>query len=396
MKFLIKVFKLKLELLRKRFDIYGFFNVTSLLLVLFLIAAGVKYFLFRIGHYEEIAWLITIFYFTLFSGSIFVKKLQQRVIREQTFFPEIKVKDFIQFEKYKKWIIYHLIYLYLLFPVRIEEGGIFLCFFVIEQGLLFFLELVHRYLPKEKFLGVRTVLSIAMCMVMVAYVQGLIILPSLEITNVTQIVILMVLNLFLLKWNYQNLEEEKKEETHVYFFKMSKKIPLFRKNKNLLFVVRKNILFDMFLLLILCSVENPKYFFVKSDVIVSYGLTFLICFIWLYGELLNEDSGKLCSFIVSPKQIKKEAIRDVWIISFLFLGMVGLGNFNGISFAWIVQSYLLAWLAFLISAFAVQTTIECGKEEKHVITWKETIYLYVISLVIFLAVNFCLCYNVKK
>lgn len=380
---MIKIFRLKLELLRKRFHIYGFFNVASLLLVLFLLVGGAKYFIVRLGHYEEMAWLMTIFYFTLFAGNVFAKEIEQQVVREQTFFTEISPEEFRRFEQYKKWVVFYLIYLYLIFPTRGGEVGQFICFCLVEQGLLFVLELAHKSLEKEKYLGFRTVLSAVMCLMVVAYARGVIAFPSFQKITAVQALVLVILNLFLLKWNYRNLEAGERERTHVYFLKLSKRIPFLRKNKNLLFLLRKNVLFDVFLLLLLSSVESPKYFAEKSNVIVSYGITFLVCLLWVYCELLNSDSQKLCAFIVSPKQLKKEAMRDVGLASLLFLVVACLGNFNRVSILWIVEAYLGALLAFVAAAFCVRTTAETGKEKKQTVTGRETGYLYVVSLAVF-------------
>ena len=58
---MISLLKFNLEVLIVRFKIKGFFNITSLLIVIFGVLGGIKFIQFKLGNYEQVSVLLGIF-----------------------------------------------------------------------------------------------------------------------------------------------------------------------------------------------------------------------------------------------------------------------------------------------------------------------------------------------
>ena len=385
---MIELIKLKIELVRKRFGIYGFFNISTLLIVILSIVCGVKYILYKCDYYEDIVRIIVIFYFILFSGNVF-RKNEDSIMGEYIFFSKISFDVCEQYEKYKKLIIYYTVLIYLLVPLKLVDMGIFLFYLLFAQILLQVLELGHKYMIKEKYITFKLFLYFGLGITLIAHFRNMIELPKIEITTIWQMIILLILNVFLLKKNLQNVISKEQEETTVYFFGLTKRIPGVRKNKNLLFLIRKNVLFDIIILLIISSIESPKYLSQKDEMLLSYGLTFLVSFVWVYCEILNMETGKLFYYIVSQRVLKLEAIRDIGIVSLLFLGIMCVGNVNGGPFLWVLEAYIQTFTIFVSVAFG----ISLEKEKEKLMTWRKIGLLYIISVTALIVIQFGLASN---
>lgn len=58
---MIETFLIELQLIRQRFGIYGFFNISSLSIVLLAIFLGIKLLLFLNSHYPELSLMVSLF-----------------------------------------------------------------------------------------------------------------------------------------------------------------------------------------------------------------------------------------------------------------------------------------------------------------------------------------------
>lgn len=136
--YLIKILQIEIELIRKRFSIYGFFNIFSLMFVFFLILIGGKYLLFHTGNYFNLALLVSLV--ILLAGLTVVtpdyKKYLQKVSILNTYFPRVGINKVKDYYKYRKFVLSCLIILYCLIPLKFPLEDI-KYFFAIIIFLLF-------------------------------------------------------------------------------------------------------------------------------------------------------------------------------------------------------------------------------------------------------------------
>lgn len=97
---MVEVFKLNLDIVRKRFKIYGFFNIVSLLLVISIILGGVKIGQALLGHYDKLSLMMLTIVYVLFAQYIFPSRFKENVEKIKTYF------NILSLEKIEKYYMY--------------------------------------------------------------------------------------------------------------------------------------------------------------------------------------------------------------------------------------------------------------------------------------------------
>ena len=102
-----KLFLLKLELFRKKFGIYGWWNILSLIAVLLIIFVSLKILFFKILPYESSMQLLTLL---LVLSNIFVvtkerEELSKLAVKFQSFFYNFSRVEVLKYYTFRKYII---------------------------------------------------------------------------------------------------------------------------------------------------------------------------------------------------------------------------------------------------------------------------------------------------
>lgn len=119
---LIKILLIEIELIRKKFSIYGFFNVLSLLGLFAIIILGGKYFLFRNADYFSLSLIISLFLLLLGLTNVSPSLAKYFIIVSNinAFFPSLGIDKIKKYFNYKKIIIAYIIIFYSLFPLDFD------------------------------------------------------------------------------------------------------------------------------------------------------------------------------------------------------------------------------------------------------------------------------------
>lgn len=132
-----KLFLLKLELFRKKFGIYGWWNILSLIAVLLIIFVSLKILFFKILPYENSMQLLTLL---LVLSNIFVvtkerEELSKLAVKFQSFFHNFSRVEVLKYYTFRKYIILCILSVLLLFPLDLvfKSQKYFLFYMVLLQ-----------------------------------------------------------------------------------------------------------------------------------------------------------------------------------------------------------------------------------------------------------------------
>lgn len=132
-----KLFLLKLELFRKQFGIYGWWNILSLTAVLLIIFSLLKIVFFKILPYENSTQLLTLL--LVLSGLFVVAKekeeLSKLTVNFQAFFYCFSREEVLRYYTFRKYITLCVVSVLVLFPLELvfQSQKYFLFYMVLLQ-----------------------------------------------------------------------------------------------------------------------------------------------------------------------------------------------------------------------------------------------------------------------
>lgn len=149
-----KLFLLKLELFRKKFGIYGLWNILSLIAVLLIIFVSLKILFFKILPYESSMQLLTLL---LVLSNIFVvtkerEELSKLAVKFQSFFYNFSRVEVLKYYTFRKYIILCILSVLLLFPLDLvfKSQNYFLFYMVLLQ-IFSLVSSLGSYFFKKKY-----------------------------------------------------------------------------------------------------------------------------------------------------------------------------------------------------------------------------------------------------
>lgn len=133
---------LDIKLIRKKFQIYGLFNILSLFTVILVFLIGFKFILLVIQNYEKVLPLLTValIVFGVTDVGSDNEKLHKKIYQTKAFFPTIRLRTVKVYNSYKKLLITLVASLYILFPVVITSKNI--TYFLLAMMILSLLTLI--------------------------------------------------------------------------------------------------------------------------------------------------------------------------------------------------------------------------------------------------------------
>lgn len=348
---MIQLLKIKGELLRRRFKIYGFFNITSLTAVLLGVIAAEKAALMGAGHYSQLGFWAALFYFALFSAA--VTKEYPPDLRDGIFFTGADRESVFLFERYYRFWLYEGAFCLLLFPVRPSYWKACLAFFAILQiltGLLFWLK---RRLNGERFAIVQGSLAIwiSLAGVLAAKAPGLV--PDLLVWPVKKLIPLYLAGGLCLGYCIRiiAINEGAGGGKQYCFAAATQKIFFLCRDQGLLFLVRGLRLADAALLILLTGAEIPSYLGKEKEILYAYGLSFAAAQVYLFLELLRVQQ-RTQLFMLYTERVRRRAAVSALKTAPLLLCAALLGNLCRVSIALILRAGILGTgTAFLTNMF---------------------------------------------
>ena len=132
-----KLFLLKLELFRKKFGIYGWWNILSLIAVFLIIFSLLKIVFFKVLPYETSMQLLTLL---LVLSNMFVvakerEELSKLAVKFQSFFYNFSRVEVLKYYTFRKYITLCIVSVLLLFPLDLvfKSQKYFLFYMVLLQ-----------------------------------------------------------------------------------------------------------------------------------------------------------------------------------------------------------------------------------------------------------------------
>lgn len=215
MSYLNRNLLLEIKLVRKKFQIYGLFNLLSLILVILALLIGFKMCFLAIGHYEKIfpILIVILIILDLTDTSLPNEKLYEKISQTKAFFPTISLKSVKTYNKYKKMIFALVFSLYVLFPMILTSKNI--TYFLLAMIILLFLTLVTSTCKRyySTFSGIlKTGIKFLACALLMLWAKKLLPFSTQDILwSVNQSLLFIIFGVLLLM-NILVLKEVKKNE----------------------------------------------------------------------------------------------------------------------------------------------------------------------------------------
>lgn len=184
--YLSKIFFLEVDLIRKRFQIYGIFNILSLFFVSFGLLIAGKFFL-AMGNYFQLVPIISLFLLLIGQCDVAVstEKLFKTSSSLRAFFPFLNISTTKHYFTYRKILLSTLLTFYFLVPLNFTYISFKYCFLfmIILSFFTLQISISTLYLSNRKKEMVSTIIKAIYCIILALSIRGM--LPAV-ITNIMQ------------------------------------------------------------------------------------------------------------------------------------------------------------------------------------------------------------------
>lgn len=392
-KSLVDVFRLNLDIIRKRFKIYGFFNIVSLLLVLSLIFGGVKFGQSVLGYYEKVNLIILNMVYILFSKYIFPTNFKNNVERVKTYFNLISLDDIKKYYTYKNLIIFYAISIFLMFPTQISDGGEFIVYFLVLNILLFIQIKFKKKLDSNKYISIMTMIYVCLSGILILYMRGFIEFSFSKVMNPYILSCFFVLSLYLMKQNFKYIGNDEKVKQVMYFIKLSNKILKVWPNRDLVLAIRKNLFMDPIVLILISNIFLKGVTNTTEDMYYSCILSIVCSFIAIYIELINNEKASVSVFYnsVNYKDLKIHKLKSTIYMQLITLVLVTIPLMFFIPMDILFKSYMVSIIVVVLTIYLVKISLERNMDFKNILSDKDVIKLYIISTILSIVFISILC-----
>ncbi|WP_371025404.1 hypothetical protein LZ906_016025 (plasmid) [Paraclostridium ghonii] len=385
---MIEVFKLNIEIVRQRFKIYGFFNIVTLFAVISAILFGLKFAQFKIGHYNELTVLLTAIILAMSFEGVIPKKLEKKIFNVKTYFNKLDFKSIENFYMYKNLGLLYILLTFVIIPLDLNYFGNFI-FFLMSSSLIICLQLaIKSKLTNEKYTTVSSIIKALLLVTSYAYTHEAFVIPFDEILNIYTIILYLIISGFLIKSSFRLLYNESNTKNNLYFLNLSQKIFKVIPNRDLICVIRKNILIKSIFTIIIVNLfvkkSNSTYFYSFITCVLAY----TCAYVNIYVEVLKQEGNRLLFFYSCKefKLIRKEKIISIFYISLPIFIITIVPLLFTISFKTILLSYIISIIVFSVSATIIKISLEKDNDVVKIINHKQIISLFIISIILSIAI----------
>ncbi|WP_460016499.1 hypothetical protein [Lactovum odontotermitis] len=370
-------------LLRKRFSIYGFFNIASLFFIIGAFLVGLKAALVIIGHPLQTYMLMLMAILLSSLPDVSYLSMSSSHKKMMTYFKDIPLTDVQSYYLYRKFALLLSIACYIFFPIT--EGAVL--YSLLMLTVLGFYTMIttsaERIFKLNKARNVKYVLKYGYAIGCIAFFRGMI--PDFSET-VQRLPLYSLVAVILLQYGmtYFNIRKiYEKESTKTY----TKARYRYFKDINLLYIFRTELLFNLIIVFLLSMLAFKNQ---VIDISV-FSFSILTSLVMIYYELLKNEAGKIQIFYKANhlKKIRMDKfvfISKFSIIYLIFMLALGWYHHNILEY---LSRYLVAYSAFAASALFVKINIE-RKIQRVMISAKDMLKIIAVSLILVITGNWLL------
>lgn len=287
------IFLLNINLIRKRFKIYGTFNIISLFFVIGVILSGIKFVQNILGSYQQTATFEFLAIFALFSGNIFPKHYERKCGTVRTYFPVFSMRDIENYYSRINLIFYEVSLLFVLFPV--QKGDIYWFTILILMNNIFLLSIIaiKNKVSSSMYASFSNILKTVMCVIIFAYMRNMISLPSVKYMSKANLVLIFLLAFFAFYGCLLMVKNHSMVLTDgVLFLKATQKVKILSKSHDLLRIFRKNMYIKALIIVLISNVSINGVKMRIQDTLWIYTLSLLSAYFAIFLDLLDDEKGK--------------------------------------------------------------------------------------------------------
>lgn len=291
------IIRLNATLTRKKFSIYGFFNIVSLILAITTSVIGVKYIQYLIGSYEESSILLLLFMVISFMPLVFPNKYEENCIRQKTFFSDLSMSAIQSYFSRKNIVIYQCFVTYLILPYDIAYIGTFSALIFLHTLVLFALIFLKSRAGETNFSTLYSGIKILIAVLIFIHLRSPFSIMQDNVFSIYITVLLLLLTGILFLSSLIWLKPKGFViDAQVVFLTITKKIPLVRSNSDILMFIRKNMFLNTLVMIILSNIAFKSLVIEKTDSLITFLLSLLIAYFTIFLDFMNDEKDKIIFF----------------------------------------------------------------------------------------------------
>ncbi len=281
-RYLIRILKFQITLLKEHFSIKKWHNILSIILIVLAVFVGYRLAFVAIGNYNSIALIISTFMYCFIFRTVFPKQVESKCNTVRIFFPKINIDKYRTFQYHYKYVIYEIILCYLILPYNIENYPFFAFILAILHIFMFFIATIKRYLKASSYNFAMTATVFSVCLLTLLYNRDIITIPNFLLNNIWFFSGCILLTLILAIQIYRYLTPVVGFTSSVFYINKTKNNKLLSKNKDLLYIIRTNKFIEP-IIIILISATISKYLQEHiSDMIFTNLFSYAYAYIYIY------------------------------------------------------------------------------------------------------------------
>lgn len=368
-KSLKEVIKFRITLFREQFSIYGFSNIMVFLICMFLFLGGGRFVLISLGNYRKISMLLCGIVFCFMSPLIFPKDINKKSQIIAMYFDKININEYKKYLTYCKYFWYQLGLVYLIFPYNRSDISFFIILFALMQLLLLMMILIFFYGNKKLMNSVSFVISSCLCVGMLWAQRSAISFQHEIFNNIYFVAIAIFIGTISVIYGLKNIGAMAEKKESVSWINMTSKISYIQKNKDILYIIRKNKLFEPLFVILISTIFS--YFMKENewDTIFTHLFSFSYLLSNIFIALMKYENRTFIMMYSSAnmKDMKIEKIFNTIKISLSVFVMVFIPLILFTSFISVIVAFGISLLLFIINSFMIKFSIDKKNGYKYAI-----------------------------
>ncbi len=378
-RFLIKVLKFRLSLLKEQLSINGAKNTIIFALLVAIILVGGKA-IVCCGNYDTNAIWFSMLCCLICCEFIFPKNVDKNCHTVSLLFGKVNSSVYRYYLYYRGFWYFQILFFYLLLPLKIEGFCTFVIASLIFETYILIITFLHRYTSSQAFSTFKWVSPFLLGFFFFAN-NRFNILKTDAFSNDFKICFLMlIISLLEMMIALKTLNVDSTLKSARVASRGFRRA-VFLKNKDVLYVLRTDALIDPIVVVLFSGVLSYTLNEEFGDMFFTNMISFSYVFTEVYIKLLKYENKKHTLFYTgeSSRKLKKEKIRNTLCIVVPLSAVVAIPLSFVTSPTSVIVAFGISLLLFLINSVFFKIALEKGRGYHTVISSREELQFIVIS-----------------
>lgn len=377
-----EIIKFRVTLFRDRFSIYGISN-----LIAFWILAGIcivvpEYVMNGIDEYLEISVLIAIAYLCFCIGIIFRKGIDEEKVFVRTFFDKLDENKYERYITNRGLVIYQIIFLYLIMPMKVEDFNYFSIIFAGFELLTLAEIIICVYVSEIMFNYVRQIVTVGFSLIIILTARKIINIPQFEFNSTSGIILGCMVGIFCILFSFKIVGVEKNTSKFVIGKELCKK-SFIKNNKDFIFVIRNSRYMEPLFILFLSGCLSVSLRENRVDAFITFLSAYVYILYYIYVEIIKYESNCFILLYSAGEihKLKKEKIINTIKLALVFCGVSFIVFLYFLPLALMCVAFITAIILFILNTYLVKFSYEKHLGCKDIVSNKEQLKMVIVLFI---------------